>query len=238
MVYLDEYDRKARLIPGLLVTLPVAVAVVALGLKAQPAVATIAGLLSALGGPFVVVSAVRTRGLAMQDRLFKEWNGAPTTHGLRHAGNEWPKARRDHWRSETDRATGMTLPDAAHEVADPVESDGTYETAVAQLRNRTRDKRKFPLVFQELRNFGYERNLLAVRSMGATLCTVSMVVIAAVLVLQTVKHYHGLSEVSLVVGVLADLGILAFWLLVPSKDRTWLVGRRYAEQLLDQAGNL
>ena len=159
----------------------------------------------------------------MEDRLFTEREGAPTTQGLRHFGNRWPQARRDHWRQTTAGATGITLPDAAQERTDPQGSDGTYETAVAQLRNKTRDKRKYSLVFQELRNFGYERNLLAVRPIGVVICAASLALLAVLSVLQNFKHYHGLSELSLLVGVLADLGMLAFWFLVPSKGR-WLVG--------------
>jgi hypothetical protein len=238
VVYLDEYDRKARLIPGLLVTFPVAIAIVALGLKAQPVIATAAGLLSALGGPFVVVSAVRTRGLVMQDRLFKAWGGAPTTLALRNAGQQWPPARRKDWRRSVEAASGVALPDATQEESDPQGSDGIYETAVARMRNMTRDKSKFRLVFQELRNFGYERNLLAVRPPGICVCLVSLVALVAVMLLQAAKHFHGLSEISLGVGVGVDAVVLAFWLVVPSNNRTWLVGRRYAEQLLDQAAVL
>ena len=51
MVYLDEYDRKARLIPGLLATLPVAIPVVALGLKAQPAIASLRDCSQPLAAP-------------------------------------------------------------------------------------------------------------------------------------------------------------------------------------------
>jgi hypothetical protein len=235
MVLLDEYDRKARLIPGLLVTFPVAITIIALSLKAQPVVAAACGLISGLGGPFVLASAVRTRGLAMQETLFRTWNGAPTTHALRHRDQMWSDARRAQWRLDVGKATGLALPDEATEAADPMAADGAFETAVARMRTMTRDKGKFRMVFIENRNFGYERNLLAMQRPGLLICAVSAAALIVLLIVRLLGDLLGVSALSLGVG----LGIVAataiFWVAIPSRDRALLVGRRYAEQLLDQA---
>ncbi len=238
MVLVDEYDRKARLIPGTLLGFPVAVAVVALGLKSQPVIAFAVGLLSGIGGIYVIVNAVRTRGVPTQESLFQERGGAPTTHALRHTDSEWPDARRNQWRSDLAKATGISLPTAAQENADPTGADGTIETAIARLRKLTSDKRKFGLVFQENRNFGYERNILALRPIALPVCLVCLLILVGMLAIQLIYKFPHLSALSIGVGIFIVVVFCLFWWFVPSKDRTWLVGRRYAERLLDEAADL
>jgi len=238
MVILDAYTRRARLIPGLIVVLPVAVAVTALGLQGQPVVAAVGGLLMSLGGPFVLASVVRTQGLALQDRLFAEWGGAPTTQALRNRGNAWPDAQRLLWRAAVGQATEVLLPNEHDEAANSLLADGTYESAVARLRALERDKRKFPLVFEENRNFGYERNLLGMRPSGLVIAVAAAIAMLVIGVLSELHDVNNLSATSLFVAAAVDAAIALFWLLVPSKSRTLLVARRYAERLLEGATEL
>lgn len=51
MLWLDAYERRARLAPGLLALLPVSVAVTVLGLREAPVVTSIIALFAAAGGP-------------------------------------------------------------------------------------------------------------------------------------------------------------------------------------------
>lgn len=236
MVWIDEYDRKARLIPGFLVVLPAAVAVVALGIKSNAVIASIGGLLAAIGGPFMVVRAVRSRGLATQKRLFAEWGGAPTTQALRRSGDEWPSARRDAWREAIVRATRCNVATLAEEESDPIEADGKYETAVARLRVLTEDNHKFPMVAYENRSFGYERNLLAVRNLGFAVSGLVLIGLGIAEGLMVAgDKISNVSGVSLAIGIAIVIAAAAFWWLIPNTERARLVANRYAERLLDSA---
>lgn len=238
MIWLDEYDRKARLLPGLVASLPVVVAVVSLGIKANPVITTLVGVGSTMGFVFVLSSAVRSRGLAMQVKLFRIWNGPPTTHALRNRGSEWPSAQRQRWRDVTARVTSCELPDESEEIQDPASSDGKIDVAVRELRTMTEGKAKFPMLFMENRNFGYERNLLAMRPAGLILALISALSLGVVEALHHSGRVHGVSLTSLTIGIAVDLVIGAFWMLVPSERRAWLVGKRYAEQLFAAASQV
>jgi hypothetical protein len=83
LLWLDKYERHARLVPGLLVLLPVGVTVTALGLGQAPVVSAVAGLLSLAGGPVVLADLVRSYGNKAQKNLWTQWHGSPTTLALR-----------------------------------------------------------------------------------------------------------------------------------------------------------
>src|SRR5439155_15739552 len=55
------------------------------------------------------------------------------------------------------------LPDADEEAADPATADRRYDEAVVMLRERTRDTRRFRLVFAENMEYGFRRNSLGLR---------------------------------------------------------------------------
>jgi hypothetical protein len=240
VIFLDAYERRARFVPGFVALLPVAVTILGLGLKAQPVIAATLGLLSAIGAPFILASRVRSAGVVLQARLVKEWDGLPSRHALRlrSGGGQdaWPLAQRESWRAAVEQILGVSLPSGEQEALDPPGSDGICDAAVAKLRGLTRDKQQFPLVFEENRNFGYERNLLAVRWVGfavAIVCLIGTVVLA---VIGSGWAIASVSRTSLWVLSGIDLLIAVFWCVFPSKSRVLLVARRYTDALME--GNL
>ncbi len=170
----DRYTRFARLIPAILVLLPLTV----LAVTSVPVVVTIWGKVAALvvvaGLPFVVSQVVRDRGLRVQPHLFHAWGGRPSEIMLR-------------WRATSTKAAvarrhqlvqahlGITLPDEAAEAADPAEADEAYAVATAALRERTRDKAMFPLVFEENITYGFRRNAYACRTAAIVICFLTAV---------------------------------------------------------------
>jgi hypothetical protein len=170
----DRYNRFARLIPAVVVVLPLSV----LAVTSVPVVVTVWGTVAALvvvvGLPFVVSQVVRDRGLRIQPNLFHAWGGRSSEIMLR-------------WRSTSTKAAvarrhqlvqthlGITLPDEAAEAADPAEADEAYEVATAALRERTRDKAMFPLVFEENIAYGFRRNAYACRTAAIVICVLTTV---------------------------------------------------------------
>lgn len=72
---LDPYDFKARLFPGLLVLLPAIVFLVLVYGPKHPLVVALSSVLATCGGPYLLVSFVRTWGQRAQDRLNAKWGG-------------------------------------------------------------------------------------------------------------------------------------------------------------------
>ena len=67
------------------------------------------------------------------------------------------------------------MPDEAAETGDPVEADEAYAVATGALRERTRDKATFPLVFEENITYGFRRNAYACRTAAVTICVLTAV---------------------------------------------------------------
>ncbi|CAE7410645.1 unnamed protein product, partial [Symbiodinium sp. KB8] len=181
MTWLDEYERRARLAPGLLTLLPLLVLLVSLGFRQRPVVAGTIAFLTAAGGPVLLSQVVRHRGLALQRRLWEKWNGSPTTQSLRHSSPVGTPEQRNSWRTELERSTGLNLPTVAEEQLDATGSDARYEVAIARLIELTRNQADFPLLHAENKNYGFERNLLAMRKPGLIVAgSAALVLIAAI----------------------------------------------------------
>lgn len=233
MLWLDDYERRARLLPGLLTLLPFVVVVIALGLRRTPLVSSLLSLLSVTGGPVVLANLVRLKGRALERELFANWNG-PWTVSLLRLRDQPPSLQREHRRRQLELVTGLDLPSLEAERSDPEAADEAYEVAVSRLRELTRDKSRFYLVFVENRNYGFERNLLAVRPFGVLSCTAAALAlgVAGALSALSIIDARGL-DVGL--GAVIVVAIMGFWIFMPSAQRVRQAGERYAERLLDAA---
>jgi hypothetical protein len=225
--WLDDYERRARLVPGLILVSPIALTVVMFGLRENTVVAATIAALSTFGAPVVLASYVRHRGLELQEELWKRWGGSPTLELLKSA----PLARRRRWRTAVERVSGQALPPANAEGR-----DDEYEAALAIARTKTRDNTRFKLLFEENRNYGYERNLLGLRKLGLTLSGVAISGSATAVLVRTVTGHSFRGEYA--VGLLALVVVFVLWLRLPSERRTRTSGNLYAVQLLDATVDL
>ena len=224
----DRYQRVARLLPGLIVVLPVSVQVV----SSIPLVLNLWGKLGALlvasGLPFAVAQAVRDRGRRLENELFAAWGGRPTEAMLSWSGSSTKASiRRRH--ALIEQHLGIALPDQAAENNDPDGALAMYEVAVGALRERTRDRAMFPLLFHELINYGFRRNLLSLRSAGVTLTLLSA--IATVTLSWTGLVPLGWKQQSALVAF--DCLWIAGWLRIVTSEWVRGAAETYARQLLD-----
>lgn len=230
MLWLDEYERAARLAPGLLALLPIPILIAAFGVKHNPTVAAAVSLIVAAGGPLLVAKYVRARGKALETRLFTEWGGAPTTLLLLPSDAGDPVRTRR--RANLEAVSGMALPTSWTEETAQICGD-----AVTVLRQRTYDHGTFPLVFAENKNYGFERNALAVRPEALGLSVAGLLIAGAGWAASASHHIH--ANVSAVaVGSIVILALLVFWLTWPTTKRVRAASDLYAAQLLDAAATL
>lgn len=234
---LDAYTIHARLIPGLTFILPVPVVVVALGLRQNPVVAMLVSLIPVIGGPVALSDYVRQRGLAVQERLYADWGGSPTTAALRHRGNPNETAERERLRAHVSKVLTMALPSDAEEMDDPGQADAAYEVAISRLRGLTRNKADFPLLFEENRNYGYSRNLLGMRKPAIVLGGVGVAALAVTSLLSA-RRAISIPVSNPLVGGLAIGLLLIFWLIVPGPERVRRLAGTYAERLFEASWTL
>jgi hypothetical protein len=232
MVGFDEYDRKARLTPGLLAITPVAVLVVVLGWRDYPAVASLSAILLASGAAYLLAVMVRYVGRRIEPELWESWGGAPTTRLLRTRSATDNALLRDNRRRAVEAYTGIKLLDPAEELADPTRADQTIQTAISQVIHLGQNA-DYRLLAQENVNYGFERNFFAFRWVGRTVAVLCLAGLALLLYLNHVDAGgQRLSVGALVGGVVIEAVFLLGWLLLPSASRTRAAAERYAERLL------
>jgi hypothetical protein len=83
-MFRDPYERKARAFPGLLMVLPILVAVASTWGTKHPIITGVVGLLVSCGTIFALGNLARDLGKEKQEKLFQDWGGMPTTWMLRH----------------------------------------------------------------------------------------------------------------------------------------------------------
>lgn len=178
----DSYRIQARLIPSLLVVLPAGLGVLAF----QPAKSTLlnalAGVVTSFGLTILLEQFGRDLGKKKEPYLFKRFGGRPTTLQLSHGHSSLEPAtlKRYHLRL-AKLIPGMRMPTPRDEDIARDAAFETYESCTRFLREKTRDKTKFRLVFAENVTYGFRRNLWAMKpagvfvsALGIAACVVSI----------------------------------------------------------------
>jgi hypothetical protein len=161
---LDGYVLRAWVLPVVLVVAPLLPAAVALGVLAADVKATGAAGFVVLAVVLVVASAVRRRGRALQRQRWRAAGGAPTAWRLRHRGPT-PDDSLMRLHGRLSDLTGVPAPSAEDEQRDPAAADRVYREWVDWLTTSTRDDR---VVQNEISQYGFLRNAVAVRGWGMT----------------------------------------------------------------------
>lgn len=219
----DDYSLRARVYPALLTSLPAVTT--ALLLWPDPGWEALSSVLVAAGGAFFLANFVRSRGKRLERRLILEWGGLPSTHMLRHreVANliEFERRRRG-----LERVYGQSLPTPAEERESPDRADAHYVAATRALIARVPDNPKsYPRVHEENIQYGFRRNLLALKPIGLVI-TGSLIVADVVVAL---VDFHTAAAVAMGINVL----VLLAWLAVVNRGWVQEVGQSYAERLFE-----
>ena len=236
MFSLDAYDRKARLQPALWTALSVLVAALLLLPSETMAWRLLLGFLTYAGGATVLVQHVRNRGKSVEPALFDLWDGKPSVAMLRHRDSRLNTAAKLRYHAFLQsRIPGLKFPSQADEQSCPREADETYESAGVWLRAQTRDSSRFPMVFQENVNYGFRRNLWAMRptALGIDVLTFLLFALYAASVWQGSMHatLARLSpEVIACAALVGGHALVCLFGIRPNAVR--VVAEEYARQLL------
>lgn len=227
---LDEYDRRSRLQPALVVALPIVFAALVWVPGHVISWGTLGSLLAYGGGVALLVQIARDRGKENEPWLFDRWGGKPTTRLLRHrdAPNQAVLTLRH--RKLEEIISDLNIPTVEEEEQNPDKADEIYDACITTLKERTRDN---DLVFEELCNYGFRRNLWGMRPIGilASLFGISSVAYKVYFLYTTSSPITLLITVSLGINILILLAWV-FWI-TPSWVR--IAAEAYANQLLASA---
>jgi len=180
----DPYDRQARLYPALLCLLPLLALVTLLYAPNASALTGAVAIAGSCGGLFLMTNICREMGKRLEDKLYREWGGKPTTQLLRHRDGIIDSVTKRRYHAFLGARLNFTFPDADSEKNDPARSDEAYQRGARWLLDHTRPDggKKFDLLFRENVTYGFRRNALGAKPFG--------ILIAAGCLLWVLAKYH------------------------------------------------
>lgn len=181
----------------------------------------------------VVAKQVADRGRAVEVALYAKW-GAPATTLMLMPPADGPMGELlMQRRTRLERVSGVNLPTGRALSDSAAES---YRAAARWLIENTRDRARFPVVWSELKNYGFERNSLGIRLVGVLTSALGTAILLASAAAGASGADLAIVTNAVLAGVCAIVGL--WWWRVPSESRVRTAADRYAERLLDASAQL
>lgn len=225
--FTDSYERKARLYPALICLFPIMVGVsisypkVFSTLSGFVAIAATVGLLQLLS------HLARDRGKSIESDLFRKWGGMPSVTIFRHRDNRLPSPAKLKYHEVLSKISKIKSPSKEDELQQPTKADEIYLSWSDYLRGKTRDQKKYSLVFKENINYGFRRNLLGIK----WFCILSSIIATALLFIPV---YNGGEITNIIVSATIFYMVYSFIFLFVIKP-SWVkvVAEAYGKQLIE-----
>jgi len=119
----------------------------------------------------------------------------------------------------------------------PRAADEAYEASIEFLQGKTRDRKKFNLVFEENCNYGFRRNLWDLKPVGVAVTVLALTAIAALPVLEPARRTTAAIAPIVVPGGLTSLLLLG-WLFVVTPRWVEIPANAYADRLVEATNHL
>lgn len=181
MALLDTYNLRARLLPAVIGIAP-AIAFAAISISWSEISLPQVIATAAIAVLFVAASDVARRtGKRLEYKMFASTGGRPIMTLLRHADPALDARTKDRYRDYIAKQLGEAPPSIDEEARDPETADAFYDRCGVWLREHTRDRAKFGILFEENMTYGFRRNLYGLRWPGLALNALVVAVCAYLL---------------------------------------------------------
>jgi hypothetical protein len=158
----DQYERNARLLPAMLVVVPVTTLVIGMDLQHGHWARGIG-----LGGGLEVLLALlvaklaQAKGRIFESDLIVKWGSLPTTKWLMPDDDTHSVQQRAKWRQALSKLSGLDLEDPAT-LQNSKEYRRLLDDAVLRVRDAIRHDKRAELLRQHNISYGFARNLSAI----------------------------------------------------------------------------
>jgi hypothetical protein len=224
----DRYERKARLLPGLLLAAGPALTA---GAVLQSFAAWYTTASASIGIEFLVAIIAghfaRARGRRIEDGLWTSWGGAPTVRWLRPWDQTCSDQQKSKWRGAIKRLTGLTVPASIPQGGSQDDVDRHIADATRQLRYTLRGKPEAAMVATHNEDYGFARNLCAIRWHWIVLSLACLLGCGVALALG-MRPYLGL-------GIAGGFSIASVFIAIELPDYVRRCADRYSESLFATA---
>lgn len=232
----DSYSLKARLMPVLLVVFPAGLSIVAWFSGELSGWGTLIGLFAPFGLTPFLAQAGRDLGKRKEKLLFQMWGGKPTTRLLRHSDNTLNALTKARYHAKLQALLpDLTIPRAEQESADPERADDTYASCTNYLIERTRKGEENHLILAENINYGYRRNLWAMKPAGLTLAVIGVLCSSA-----KILYSAQAGELSIMpfAAAAVSAALAVWWAIRINPSWVRIAGEEYARRLLERCETL
>ena len=230
----DRYSWQARAFPAYITISPIIFTLSAiaphgldlpLGASAAIVFVPLSFLAGQVGADF---------GKRLENRLWQKWGGPPTTRFLRHSNPEFNAAIRRRLHTKL-RSHGLNVPSVDEQECNPQAADVHWEACTKELIRRTRDRKKFPLVFKGLTEYGFRRNLLGLKPFGLLFSSLALLAC----LWKVGASWCNQQETGVAVSAtLISLLLFALWIVWVNSKTVAISANRYARFLLEAAQEL
>jgi len=223
----DTYSLKARVFPALIAGLPTLALLFVLvpwndiGLSQVTATAMSFVLL------FAFADVARRRGKLIEAKL-----GTGATPELWHHSNTViASGTKNRYRAYMAKQIKLPAPTAEDEDMTPRQANDFYIAASNWLRERTRDQRKFAILFSENITYGFRRNLLGLKPIALAFNTLVLLICGAILYIRP-TYFAQLAKIDekLVIVMIAVVLHSAYMLFAVGaaalREASWIYGRQ------------
>jgi hypothetical protein len=222
--FLDPYELKARIAPGLILSVAVLVDVVcsfpvlsSLPLFAASGVCSLA-LIYGLG------NFARARGEAIEPSLWSRWGGPPSTRFLRHRDQQFGDGLKSSIREELYRRFAVNLLSPDEEARNSDLADKEIVDSFRQVRSYLRKNDPDGLWQKHNIEYGFCRNMLGCRVVWVFLSLAAL----AFAVVNATRTGQGLINPGSIIGLMSlACALYAGWFLLPNGTKR--VAEGYAE---------
>ena len=181
---------------------------------------------------FVLGQLGRDRGKKSEKKIWAEWGGTPSTQILRYSDKTLTKYLKKDIHAKMAKSTGIGSVDMKNlEDKNPKKADEIYETWCHKIRSLTRDTTKYKLLFNENINYGFRRNLWALKLPAIILIVMAITTILITEFYLNYTYSNLTSAGSISLSLLIVL--LLFWVFVVKKSWIKTVGFAYAKRLVE-----
>jgi len=236
---IDKYSLNARFYPMVLFYLPVLLLGILFSLQFDKYthLLTSLGILGAMS--FFLQQIGRDPGKSKERALWKTWGGPPSTRILRWRDDTIDVNTKKRYHLKLQALCPLdVVPNTDFEKQWPIDADSAYEAWAKYLRSKTRDTKKYSLLFTENINYGYRRNLWGLKSYAISLLIFLMVATYGYSCWAN-KIFNPLDfSAPFFIGEIMLLILLSLWLLKVRADWVKIPADAYAERLLESTESL
>ncbi|MCT4777141.1 MULTISPECIES: hypothetical protein [Exiguobacterium] len=233
-VVLNTYERKARYLPSLLTVSPIIIWLYLCFPDIRSLEGTFISLIVGLGISLPLSTLARTLGKKEQDKLLASWGALPATLILRNNDGSLNQETKNRYHQKLRSLTNLDIPTIEKELENPLDANIKFDSCIDYLRQKTRDKVKYSLIFNENVSYGQARNLLGLKPLGMLTC-IFLIAIQSFYIYNNYGLGLNISAVPIleIISIVVTLLFLSFWIFFVSSNQVYAAGVNYGKALLE-----